>query len=531
MHGVPRPPLRLLFWLILVISLMPLTLQAENPDPEWIYLSRPGEHLDVIGQRYLKPERHWSDLIQYNALKEPYLLKPGTPIRIPVSWLNQGPAAATLLRASRSPLIRRAHTQAWIETAVPSNLLVGDEVKTAEAEVTLRFADGSEVDLAPGTHIILNRMTRYGATGMMDTRFKLIEGSIENRVTPIREPAGRYEVTTPGAVAAVRGTEFRLTADNQVTRAEVTEGRVELKSAKGAVTLEAGQGFQVGRGDGLIESLPEAPVLPADSLFEILPVSITWTEVKAVSQYRWRLSAADSGATLIDGQTSKPRLAFTSLSNGDYRLTVRSVGENGMESDDAVAAFKVKQNAPPAELQSPADGTVHPEQSLKFQWQTQSAAVLSSLEISHSADFASLVTRTGFAAVNETRPEVPLRPGIYYWRVVTLAGGDTFAYTPARMIKISGTLDETRIIAVNYALNRAKVYWRQVAGASAYELQIAEDEFFSRITSTLRLLEPSATLDLSPDKSWYVRVRALGDELTTSGFGPYETVRIENARQ
>lgn len=527
MHGLARSPLRLLIWLILVISLTPLPLRAENPESDWIYLSRPGEHLDAIGEHFLKPGRPWSDLIQYNALKEPYLLKPGTPIRIPVSWLNQGPTAVTLLRASRPPQIRRAHTQAWIEEPPPANLQVGDEVKTGDGEVTLRFADGSEVDLTPKTHIILNRMTRYGATGMMDTRFKLIEGSIENRVTPVREPAGRFEVTTPGAVAAVRGTEFRLTTDSKTTRAEVTEGRVELTSARGTVSLEAGQGFLVGQGDGLVESLPEPPVLPPDSLFESLPISFTWSEIKDVMRYRWRLLDEGNGATLLDGETREARLDLTSLSNGHYRLTLRSLGENGMESADAVARFEVKQSAPPAELQAPADGVVLPEQSLRFQWQTQNEGVLSSLEISHSADFASLVTRTGFAAVNETRPEVPLQPGSYYWRVVTLAGGDTFTYTPARIIKVSGTLEDTRIIAVNYALNRAKVYWRHVPGAAAYELQIAEDEFFSRITSTLTLLEPSATLDLSPNKSWYVRVRALGDELTTSNFGPYETVRIE----
>ena len=110
----------------------------------------------------------------------------------------------------------------------------------------------------------------------------------------------------------------------------------------------------------------EPPVLPPDSLFESLPISFTWSEIKDVMRYRWRLLDEGNGATLLDGETREARLDLTSLSNGHYRLTLRSLGENGMESADAVARFEVKQSAPPAELQAPADGVVLPSKVYDF---------------------------------------------------------------------------------------------------------------------------------------------------------------------
>ena len=52
MHGLARSPLRLLIWLILVISLTPCHSGLKTPESDWIYLSRPGEHLDAIGERF-----------------------------------------------------------------------------------------------------------------------------------------------------------------------------------------------------------------------------------------------------------------------------------------------------------------------------------------------------------------------------------------------------------------------------------------------------------------------------------------------
>ena len=116
------------------------------------------------------------------------------------------------------------------------------------------------------------------------------------------------------------------------------------------------------------------------------------------------------------------------------------------------------------------------------------------------------MTRTGFAAVNETRPEVPLQPGSYYWRVVTLAGGYLYLYACAhhQSLRNPGRYPYHRS---ELCSEPGKVYWRHVPGAAAYELQIAEDEFFSRITSTLTLLEPSARWTchpISPGMSGFV---------------------------
>ena len=58
------------------------------------------------------------------------------------------------------------------------------------------------------------------------------------------------------------------------------------------------------------------------------------------------------------------------------------------------------------------------------------------------------------------------------------------------------------------------------------ELQVAEDEYFQLVRNSLTLSDTNATLALTPDKTWYVRVRAVGGPLTVSEFGEGEPVRI-----
>ncbi len=62
----------------------------------------------------------------------------------------------------------------------------------------------------------MDSLGSFDASGMVDTSVRLKKGRVENRVAP-QKPDSRYRIITPAAVAAVRGTEFRVGGDEIVS--------------------------------------------------------------------------------------------------------------------------------------------------------------------------------------------------------------------------------------------------------------------------------------------------------------------------
>ena len=78
---------------------------------------------------------------------------------------------------------------------------------------------------------------------MVDTRIRLNIGRVNTRVEK-QQPDSHYEITTPAAITAVRGTDFRLsTDDEQISRTEVTEGFVAVSAGVFEKNLQHGYGI------------------------------------------------------------------------------------------------------------------------------------------------------------------------------------------------------------------------------------------------------------------------------------------------
>jgi len=106
-------------------------------------------------------------------------------------------------------------------------LVAGDEVRTAaKGRVRLRCADGSSLTMANQS---LMRIERFDAAPGQArwASFWLKLGLIGQTVSP--SPGGRWQVRTPTAVTAVRGTAYlvEVRAD-QGTDVQVTEGEVAV---------------------------------------------------------------------------------------------------------------------------------------------------------------------------------------------------------------------------------------------------------------------------------------------------------------
>jgi len=135
----------------------------------------------------------------------------------------------------------------------------GDRIRTgSHSSVTLVFFDNSRTSLAADTRISVTQLSARRDGGNKVIALTQWMGQTVNRVERLLDPASRFEIETPTAVTAVRGTEFTIQVDdNGATRVAVTEGVVEVTAQESTVKVEAGQSTTVQPGE------PPSSVAPA----------------------------------------------------------------------------------------------------------------------------------------------------------------------------------------------------------------------------------------------------------------------------
>jgi hypothetical protein len=138
------------------------------------------------------------------------------------------------------------HAGAWRDAEVGAAVSVGDRLRTgAHSRATVVFRDDSVIDLAPDTELGIEAQEIDDAGRRHRSLLHLVAGKVRAWVSAAyREARSRYELETPTALIAVRGTEFIVVYDRAAEITEVVglEGHVEVH-AKLAVM---GAGVEVG---------------------------------------------------------------------------------------------------------------------------------------------------------------------------------------------------------------------------------------------------------------------------------------------
>lgn len=523
------------FWALLLWLCHALFAQAraERSEVEWVYSVRPQDTIWSISRDYLDPRIPWHRLVQHNQLSSVSELPVGTQLRIPISWLRQQPEPALAEQVYGQAQHKPAQQARYQPLQPGQRLKIGDEVRTQQGQVRIRFADGSELYLNENSVLLFNTLTRFGNTGMVDTRTRLVRGSLSTRVAPQADQGSRYEIATPSAVAAVRGTHFRLKVDDQATRAEVTEGEVHLAAQvpnAEPLSIPAGYGAQVGA-DGRSQPLVRLPGQPALSQspqhITKLPWRMEWQPVAGARQYVVDLYEQDlEGRKVLSKRLQEPAWQLDDVTNGGYLLALRAVNADGFEGLEQYASLVIEQSSRPALLLAPQPGTVISPGRPEFRWRLQQSSDLSSLEVARDSAFQDLLIQSNFHHQLTLQAPRQLTPGRYYWRVVTLAGGTSRSFSEARELRVIGDLPPLEIIAINYAQNRANLYWKSVPQTDTYLLQVASDAQFKDVLREEQLTGTHAAIRLPDKKRYYVRIKAVGDEFHRSHFGPGREVQL-----
>ncbi len=337
-----RPILKLL--LALAFSLPNLVTAAEE---YWEYTIRPGDSFWKIAERYTDSVNNWGELLRINSVDKSAerAVLPGTRIVIPISMLKLQPAPARVVAVTGAVSLVRADGQT-AEIAVGTELFSGDRVITGDGQsLRLQFADESELQVQANSEVVLDKLSQFKHSGMVDTRVRLNSGRVETRVREQKQ-GNRYEIRTPSAITAVRGTDFRLSAaSSEISRAEVTEGLVAIAAGDDEKGVNEGFGIVAEAGKPLPDPVKLLPAteIGANTSTNDNELEVSWLELDGAVSYRYAVATdANFDQVITEDSTEANELVLGELSPGAYFLRVRGIDQLGLEGFDADRRYVVE---------------------------------------------------------------------------------------------------------------------------------------------------------------------------------------------
>lgn len=396
---------------------------ALSEEVVWKYTVRPKDNLITIGRVHLINPDDWKVVQQLNQVKNPYRMPTGLVLKVPLALVKQGPASAEVVSISGTAELQTSHGYSPIQ--VGQMLVAGARLLTkGNSKASIKFADGTIIHMASNTELVLDALSLYSGGAMVDTKLRLQKGQVETYANPKHAPGNATKIITPTAIAAVRGTQFRVEADDVSIKQETLEGKVSLQAES--------QEVLVGKGYGSFAELGKPPSAPV----ALLPAVETGRLIKQINRLPIQFELPQlSGAVAWSGQiftdaslkqivaeanSSNNSLIFNDLPDGRYVLNVRAKDQNGLAGYDAQHAFVVDARPFAPELISPAQSDVVRYNKPLLQWSRVVDAQRYLLEVATDAGFSQQlisqsVENNSFQLISE------LAPRQYFWRVTSIA--------------------------------------------------------------------------------------------------------------
>ena len=153
--------------------------------------------------------------------------------------VGDGEARVNYLKAKAA--VVKPGTKRPASLKVGDALVVGDRVITGTgSRIELKLPDGSFLRFDERTTFELVASTVDRRTKQRDISFNVVAGKTWARVSRLFGRRGRFELSTPTAVAGVRGTTYRMNVnDDNSAVVKVYDGEVEVKKRTDAAASAA----------------------------------------------------------------------------------------------------------------------------------------------------------------------------------------------------------------------------------------------------------------------------------------------------
>lgn len=389
-------------------------------DGDISYIIKPTDTLYELAADYLVNKQAAREVQKLNGISNPRRMQIGTKLSIPRRLLKHRPVRLVLVNFSGKVDLKK--NGKLIEKT--PNLVVGEgtEISTGRNSfATINGEGNSRIAIPSNSRALIVDARRYLISDDIDVELRVLKGRGEV-VAPKVTGDGRYQVGTPAAVTAVRGTEFRVAFEEGEDRSltEVLEGNVNVAIGDSEVDTSAGFGLAAAGGalgeqeallpaPGLIE--PDALQIDKQLRFKIAPV-------EGAAAYRTQIARDQSFIDIVSeqiGETTEP--VFETLPNARYSVRTRAISPSGLEgyASAADSSFRRKLVSVDAAVE-----TSELADAFKFAW-------VPGEDSNTTYAFQIWPTkRPGDLVVNEVALKdtvflvSDLPPGSYKWRVASL---------------------------------------------------------------------------------------------------------------
>lgn len=427
-------------------SLFANVTRPENVNQEaiWLYTVNQDDSFEIIYKKYLNKRANVAELAKYNQHKLTKKLQPGQIISIPVEMLKKIPTSAQVLLVYGDVLVTSVPTTEKRKIQKGDFLTQGDTLETGKNSLAkLLFADGSNMDIQPNSNLSIQASYKYIGKETYVTHLKLVKGRTEVKANPEHVVGNTLQVETPSAIAAVRGTQFRVGAEGDIALQETLDGRVAFSAAENGVVQE----ILVAKGYGSVAEKGKAPTPPIQlpdvpdvsalpKLVEQNIADFNLPQPQGVAALVSQLALDAEFTQILNEQaTQSGKLSFADLTDGQYYLRIRAQDQHGLQGGDAIHVFNVKirlpKPEPVLELIEPADGAVIPLAPTELSWTPIPAANSYTVQIARDSHFVDIVfeRRVSFdkLTINQS-----FGAGEFYWRVVVLSDGKPQKFSEVR---------------------------------------------------------------------------------------------------
>jgi len=203
--------------------------------------------------------------------------------------------------------VKRQGAGEWQRVEGSGTLKAGDSIKTNwRGKLRMYMEDGSRVDMGSSSSVTLDA---DGAA--TTTTLKLGMGWLKAWV---KKAQRKFEVRTPSAVCAVRGTEFEVETDGRKTSVDLVTGLLAVSDNAGNESLlNAGQHVNVDeRGIGSVQSIEEGRTQRREEnqvgLKNEVALDMTKEQVMAAASEEMKLAEYQQGKSMIDVFGERVRL-------------------------------------------------------------------------------------------------------------------------------------------------------------------------------------------------------------------------------
>ena len=512
------------------------------PGPEVVYRMQIGDNPWDITERYLRGFEYWQRIVRLNGFADSTRLPPGTRVRIPQAWLQREPVPVTVLTTFDEVMLVAADGVRRV--GKPGSVLKPGErlVTSAIGSATLGVENGSRILVRPGTHLALAEASRpidlpdsvapdeSSGLSPVALQFQLLRGAIESAVRRINS-SGRFEIETPAAVAAVRGTNLRVSAEGDATTTGLTSGALALLNDRGRVELTRDEGTRVVQGR---RPEPPTPLLAAPDLSPLpqvitrTPIDLPLPLIDGAVAYRAEFTPQPSAAPVSDVVSKGPRVRARDLDNGQYRLSVRAVDRRGIEGLDTETIVRVHTHpTPPVQIEPAADARIGADMPT-FRWSEAADANQRQvrLQVAPTADFAAPLVDLTMVDAGTAHPEQALVPGPYFWRLLAINATDGPGpwSDPQPFTRI---LPAPGVEAPDVDGEHLNLRWPAVPGAGRYQVQIATDGEFNTPLVDESVEDHGFAMDRPKAGVYFFRVQAIAADGEAGSFNKAEKFTVE----